>query len=287
MSQASIHPDTSLGYAHLTVADLERSLKFYQEVLGFQVRGRADDMARLGAGRDDILRLTELPGARPAHRTTGLYHFAVLTPSRLELARSLRRLGETRWPVQGFADHLVSEAIYLSDPDGNGIELYRDRPRSEWPRQNGQLQMATDPMDVDGVLAELEGDAEPWPGLHPDTRLGHLHLHVRDIREAEEFYCGLIGFDLILRYGGSASFVSAGGYHHHLGFNTWAGVGAPPPPPDAVGLRYFVVRLPEAAEVERLASRARQAGVEVEETPAGVQLRDPSSNAVVFTAPGR
>ena len=130
MSSASIHPDTSLGYVHLTVSDLERSLKFYQEVLGFRIHGRSNGTARLGAGRDEILRLTELPGARPAQRTTGLYHFAVLTPSRRDLARSLRRLAESRWPLQGFSDHLVSEAIYLGDPDGNGIEIYRDRPRS-------------------------------------------------------------------------------------------------------------------------------------------------------------
>ena len=147
--------------------------------------------------------------------------------------------------------------------------------------------MATDPLDVDGVLGEVEGDAEPWTGLHPDTILGHMHLHVRNIREAEEFYCGLIGFELIVRYGGSASFVSAGGYHHHVGFNTWAGVGAPPPPPDAVGLRYFVVRLPEAAEMKRITARARQAGFQVDETAEGMRLRDPSSNTVVFSAPAR
>jgi catechol 2,3-dioxygenase len=280
----SIHPDTTLGYVHLTVSNLERSLKFYQEVLGFQLYGREDGTARLGAGRDDLLRLTEVPGAQRPRHTTGLYHFAVLTPSRFELARSLRRLAETRWPLQGFADHLVSEAIYLGDPDENGIEIYRDRPRAEWPRLNGQVQMATDPLDVEGVLSELEAESEPWPGLHPDTILGHMHVHVRDVPEAVDFYCGLLGFDEMLRLGGSAAFVSAGGYHHHIGLNTWAGVGAPPPPPGSVGLRYFLVRLSEAGELDRITAAAQAAGLPVEESPEGVLLRDPSQNAVIFTA---
>jgi catechol 2,3-dioxygenase len=282
-SNISIHPATTIGAVHMTVADLDRSLRFYQEALGFQVRQRAGETARLGAGGpDDLLVLSERPGARPARRTTGLYHFAVLVPSRLELARSLRRLAETRTPLQGFSDHLVSEAIYLADPDGNGIEIYRDRPRDEWPRQNGQLQMATDPLDVDGVLAELEYETEPWAGLRPETTIGHIHLHVADLRAADAFYHGVLGFDRILRLAGSADFVSAGGYHHHIGYNTWAGVGAPPPPPDAAGLRFFVVRLPNDAELARVADRVRKAGLPLEETEAGLLTRDPSQNGVVL-----
>lgn len=280
----SIHPDTTIGAVHLTVLNLDRSLSFYQQALGFVVHRREGDTAHLGAGGPDLLVLTQRPDARRARGTTGLYHFAVLVPSRLELAQSLRRIDETRTPVQGFADHLVSEAIYLPDPDGNGIEIYRDRPRGEWPYDKGQLRMATDPLEVDGVLAELAGHDEPWRGLRPQTVIGHMHLHVADIAQAEAFYCGVLGFDLMLRYGSSASFVSAGGYHHHIGFNTWAGVGAPPPPPDAIGLRYFVVRLPNAIELSRVADRVRQAGVDMEESQEGMLVRDPSQNGVLLAA---
>lgn len=278
-----IHPDTTLGYVHLTVSDLERSLAFFQQVLGFQVHRHEGDTAHLGAGRADLLLLTERPQARRVSYTTGLYHFAILVPSRLELAQVLKRIVETRTPVQGFADHLVSEAIYLPDPDGNGIEIYRDRPRAQWPFKDGQLQMGTDPLEVDDLLGELTGHPEPWSGLHSDTTLGHVHLHVADIAQAEAFYRDLLGFDLMQRYGPTASFLSAGGYHHHLGINTWAGVGAPPPPPDAVGLRWYIIRLPNAAELARVADRVRRAGVKIEEHQAGLFLRDPAQNGMILT----
>jgi catechol 2,3-dioxygenase len=284
MTNVSIHPDTSIGYVHLSVANLERSLTFYQDKLGFQLRWRSGQTAYLGAGGPDLLLLTEKPGARPVSGVTGLYHFAILTPFRLALAQSLRRLAETHTPVQGFADHWVSEAIYLADPDGNGIEIYRDRPRSEWPRQNGQLQMAADPLDIKGVLAELEPQPEPWNGLETATTIGHVHLHVATIPSAEAFYCDNLGFDLILRYGPSASFVSAGGYHHHLGLNTWAGINAPPPPPDAAGLRYFTINLPDAAALEAVSRRIEQAGVNFKEKDGVIFLRDPAQNGLVLSA---
>jgi catechol 2,3-dioxygenase len=282
MNNNAIHPDTTIGYVHLTVANLERSLIFYQDRLGFQIHRRKGDTAYLGAGGSDLLLLTERPGARQVSGTTGLYHFAILTPSRLALAHSLRHLAETRTPVQGFSDHWVSEAIYLADPDGNGIEIYRDRPRSDWPRQNGQLQMATDPLDVDGILAELATQPGPWTGLQPETTIGHVHLHVARIPEAEAFYCDALGFDLMLRYGPSASFVSAGGYHHHLGLNIWAGVGAPSPPPDAVGLRYFTIVLPDAAALAAVVERIQRAGVDIKEKEGVIFLRDPARNGVVL-----
>ena len=232
-------------------------------------------------GKDTVLH--ENPQARRVRGTSGLYHFAVLVPSRVELAKSLQRLAETRWPVQGFADHLVSEAIYLPDPDGNGIEIYRDRPRSEWPRLDGQIRMATDPLDLDGVLAELDGHAEAWTGLHPQTVLGHMHLHVGNLPQANVFYGGVIGLDLITRLGNSALFMSAGGYHHHLGLNTWAGVGAPSQPPDAIGLRYFTIKLPQSNEVGATADRIRENGGSIEERADGMLLRDPFQNGVMLT----
>jgi catechol 2,3-dioxygenase len=280
-----IHPNTTLGPVSLTVAQLDRSLAFYQERLGFQVHQLTDNMARLGAGGPDILVLTEQPGARHVRGTTGLYHFAVLVPSRLELARTLRRLAETRTPLQGFADHLVSEAIYLADPDGNGIEIYRDRPRAEWVYEpNQQIRMASDPLDIEGILDELNGHDEPWSGLAAGTKLGHMHLHVAHLDDTKHFYVDILGFDLMARFGPSALFVSAGGYHHHIGLNTWAGVGAPPPPADAAGLRDFVVLLPNQAELERVLERVRGAGIATEETPAGILVRDPSRNGIVLAA---
>jgi catechol 2,3-dioxygenase len=286
MEPFSIHPDTTVGPVALAVADLARSEQFYRDMLGFKPLGRADGTLTLAAdGATPLLILHEQPGARPKPaRATGLYHFAILTPTRLALARSLRRLAEAQWPLSGASDHLVSEALYLDDPDGNGIEIYRDRPRHEWPRAGGKIRMATDPLDFDGVIAELERDDQPWDGLQPETTIGHVHLHVADLRAAEAFYHGVLGFDIITNYGGSALFVSAGGYHHHLGLNTWAGVGAPPAPPDAAGLRRFAIVLPDADALETVAARVRAAGIAAEQTDAGLTLRDPSQNGVLLTA---
>ncbi len=282
MSENSISPDTKLGYVHLTVTNLDRSIDFYQRALGLKLHRREGNAVYLGAGKDDLLALTENSAAQHPRRATGLYHFAILVPSRLELAHALKRIAVAEVPITGFADHLVSEAIYLPDPDNNGIEIYRDRPRREWTYVNGDLQMATDPLDIQGLLAELNGQDELNRSLDPETVLGHMHLHVANIREAEEFYIGILGFDMTTRYGPTATFVSAGGYHHHIAFNTWAGVGAPPPPKDAVGLRYFLVHVPNRAELERVLQRVRAAGLPVTETDAGSLVRDPSQNTVVL-----
>ena len=209
----------------LAVADLGRSLTFYTERLGLTVHEQAPAQARLGAPGAPFLRLDEVPGARPVRNTTGLFHFAILVPSREALARSLRRLVETRTPMQGSADHLVSEALYLGDPDGNGIEIYRDRPRDTWRWENGEIAMATEPLDLQALHDEAEG---PWDGLPAGTILGHVHLHVARIPPAERFYREVVGLDLTTRFGPTASFLSAGSYHHHLAVNTWAGLEAAP-----------------------------------------------------------
>ncbi len=185
--------------------------------------------------------------------------------------------------MQGAADHLVSEALYLADPDGNGIEIYRDRPREDWPRRNGQIQMATDPLDAEGILAELSPDAEPWQGIDPGTRLGHMHLKVAHIPEAQSFYCDVVGFDLVTRYGPSAAFVSAGGYHHHIGMNTWESAGASAPAPGSVGLRYYEILLPEQAELEQLSLRLQNAGWPFQMTADDLVVDDPSGNTARFT----
>ena len=174
LTAMSLPHQTTIGAVALTVSDLERSLAYYQNNLGLALQRRENNTAWLGARQSEskhrpFLILTEQPGARHPGRTTGLYHFAILTPSRLALAKTLRQLAGTKTPVSGFADHGVSEAIYLSDPDGNGIEIYHDRKREEWPSENGALQMVNAPLDLEGILAELQGKDEPWTGLHPDT----------------------------------------------------------------------------------------------------------------------
>jgi catechol 2,3-dioxygenase len=221
----------------------------------------------------------------------------------VDLANSLKRIITTNTPVQGFADHLVSEAIYLADPEGNGIEIYRDRPREKWAYEGDQIKMGTEPLDVEGLLAwAYEGDqikmgTEPLDveglladanenrdGLPSGTRMGHIHLHVSDIAEAEAFYTRLLSFDLVLRYGPSAAFFSVGGYHHHIGVNTWAGEGAPPQPVGALGLRHFVIQVKDEIELAQIAARAEEEGVLIVETELGLQLHDPSANAIVLTS---
>jgi catechol 2,3-dioxygenase len=284
-----IAPATSMGVVSLTVADLARSLAFYESHVGLAVHRRAHDTATLGAGGRDLLDLVARPSAIRVSGTTGLYHYALLVPTRVDLARSLRRFLETQTTMQGFADHGVSEALYLADPDGHGIEVYRDRPAAEWPEVDGALHMGIDPLDVAGLLEALDGDpdAGPWTGIAPDTRMGHVHLHVSHIEEAERFYAGILGFEVRQRYGPSALFVAAGGYHHHLGLNTWAGVGAPPPPSDAIALRSFDIVLPDEPSREAVLARIRAAGLPLEAHDAAWEVRDPSGNIVRLTDPRR
>lgn len=284
MSAELFAPDTTLGAAHLIVADLDRSVAFYIDTLGFREVARQGDTAYLDAGDGaGWLRLTALAGARrKPRRTTGLYHIAILTPDRPALARALRHIAEASYPLTGASDHLVSEALYLNDPDGNGLEIYRDRPRREWPVVRGQIQMDSLPLDLEGLLAEGLADERPWAGLEPATHLGHVHLHVADLDAAVQFYSAVLGFEVMVRMGDSAAFLAAGGYHHHLGLNTWAGVGAPPPPADAVGIKDFEIVLPNAAERDHLRARLDRAGLAPEERGAALALRDPSGNGVLL-----
>jgi catechol 2,3-dioxygenase len=276
--------ETAIGRVELTVRDVGRSVDFYAGTLGLEPLARDGAEARLGAGGEPLLVLHGDPDApeRP-RRTTGLFHFAVLVPSRADLAGSLIRLAERRWPLSGASDHLVSEALYLSDPDGIGIEIYRDRPRSEWPRDDGAIRMATIPLDLDSVIAEAGGNA-PAGEVPPGTRIGHVHLNVADLDASERFWCDIVGFDVTVRGYPGALFVSAGGYHHHLGLNTWNGPGAPPPPGGAVGLHRFSLEVPDRAAAEAR-ERLAAAGVEVEAGDGGrTVVRDPARIAVEIAA---
>jgi catechol 2,3-dioxygenase len=279
-----IDPGTHVGAVHLTIADLDRSIRFYETRLGFQVRTRDGRTARLGAGGSDLLVLSQCETASRVRGTTGLYHFAILVPSRVDLARSLRRLVDTTTVMQGAADHGVSEALYLADEDGTGIEIYRDRARADWPMVDGRLQMGADPVDFDSLLAADTGERRANDGLAAGTVIGHVHLHVSRIEEARQFYVDVLGFDLMQRYGPSALFVSAGGYHHHVGLNTWAGVGAPPPLPGALGLRHFEVKFASAAALADVDARLRAAGIPIETTAEGSLVRDPAMNALLLTS---
>lgn len=279
----TIAPATTVGEVQLVVSNLERSVTFYQNALGFRVLDRQEGRAVLGAGSRRLLTLVEQPGVKPAPRTTGLYHLAVLLPDRRSLARLLYHMAETEVPVQGASDHGVSEALYLADPDGNGIELYRDREREEWPLDEvGKMEMGTEELDIDDLVMELQDGLTPWEGLPDGTRIGHVHLRVRNIPEAEAFYTGILGFQLTQRYGSAASFVSAGGYHHHIGFNTWQSAGAPPPPPTATGMRWFELLLPDTTALEAVRARLSAAGITVDAQDEGVLVRDPSGNGILL-----
>lgn len=281
----TIAPTTSIGEIELYVADLERSIHYYQDQLGFRMLQHGNGQAELGAGNQRLITLIEKPGAKPANRTTGLYHFAVLLPDRQSLARLLYHLAETETEIGGAADHGVSEALYLTDPDGIGIELYRDRKRSEWPVDDlGKVQMGTDELDIDDLVLVLKNSLEAWNGLPEKTVIGHVHLHVRDLNEAEAFYTGVLGFKLMQRYESGAIFVSAGGYHHHIGLNTWNGVGAPPPPANAAGLKWFEILLADTPALETIEARLNEANIPYEKQVGGILVRDPSQNGILLKA---
>jgi catechol 2,3-dioxygenase len=274
--QTALLPATlRLGAVHLTVSDLDRSVAFYQDALGLRQQRREDPVAALGAGGEELVVLHQEPGARPAGRHAGLYHYALLFPSREELARAVGRLAATRTPLDGASDHGVSEAIYLSDPDGNGIELYADRPREAWPPAppGERIGMYTRALDLDDLLATTAGE-QPVRHAGDGLRMGHVHLHVGDLEAARTFYVDVLGFEVMASLP-SALFLAAGGYHHHLGANTWRGEGVGPAPAGTVGLREWTLVLePDALAVLR--ARLSAAGLgdgDVVGDPWGIRLR--------------
>jgi catechol 2,3-dioxygenase len=285
----SLPPETSIGAVRLVVADLDRVTDFYRDTIGLIHVERDGDVARLGVTPGQPL--VELHGRPDAPerspRDTGLFHLAILVPSRAELARALQRVAGAGWQFTGASDHLVSEALYLNDPEGNGIEIYRDRPREEWQySEDGELQMATIPLDLDGVMAELQQGGSNGAGMPAGTRIGHVHLQVADLGPAEEFYEHALGFDVVVRSYPGALFVSAGGYHHHIGMNTWNSPGGSAPPPGARGLEWFQVLLPDAEAVRRESERLEAEGARVEEADGGLLAIDPSGNRVLLSTAG-
>ena len=273
-----------LGQVRLQVSDLARSLDYYTTVLGFRPRESSGASAALHAEGDQVplVELVERRGVSPvrANSRLGLYHFAILLPDRAALGRFLAHLARSGTRL-GASDHLVSEALYLRDPDGLGIEVYADRPRSTWRRVNGELAMATEPLDTEAVIAA--GQGEPWTGMPLGTVMGHVHLHVGDIAEAARFYHDALGLDRTVWSYPGALFLSAGGYHHHLGVNTWAGRAAPASEADARLLDWRIV-LPTDRDVGVVADRLRAAGHSVVREADGWLTSDPWGTSLRLTA---
>lgn len=296
-TEFSINPATRVGTVSLNVASLENQLAFYQQVLGFQLHWRDGNKAGLGAGGADLLRLVEQPDFKRYGQVTGLYHFAILFPDRRELARAIARLFVLKYPNYP-TDHIMTKTTYLDDPEGNGIELYTESPEDgtwtltngiyETRRADGSLSDGREPLDVNALLSHLKEDDRLDVSIPPETRMGHIHLHVRNIQEAVDFYHGILGFDVMgIAKAFRMAFVSAGGYHHHIGLNTWQGEGAPPPPADALGLRYFTVELPDQNALDEVVARVEKAGIPANQTEDGLLLYDPSQNGVVLKVTGK
>jgi catechol 2,3-dioxygenase len=271
----------------LTVRDLEPAVAFYRDALGLVPRRSGEGAVSLLAGPTELVALQGDPSAARLDRTaSGLFHLALRFATRSELAAALVRFVQAGGRLDGASDHLVSEALYLHDPEGNGIELYWDRPRSDWPVENGQLQMATLPLDLQDLLGELEGALSVPAEAPAATVMGHVHLQVAEIAPAETFWHGVVGFDVTVGGYPGALFVSAGGYHHHLGLNTWNSRGQGPAVPGSVGLRSLEIVLPDAAARDAVLERVRAAGVSVAEVDGAPLVRDPSGNAARLVLAG-
>ncbi len=291
---AGLSPTLSLGPLRLTVNDAVGVAAFYERTIGLtRIADATDDdgVVRLGAAdptRPALVELIEDAAAAPrARHSCGLFHLALLVPDRGALAQALRRVANAGWQLDGASDHLVSEALYLSDPEGNGIELYRDRPRAEWRRDaSGELAMATLPLDLEELLATGRAGTGPAPdvGMPTGTTLGHVHLQVSDLATAEAFYVDALGFDVTVRSYPGALFVAAGGYHHHLGLNTWASAGGPPADPAARGLRDFAIHFGDADERDRATSRLAEAGYALREERDAAVATDPFGISVRLRA---
>lgn len=279
---AELPASTVVGAVHLTVADLDRSVDYYAHAIGLEILDRTGREASLGVGPRQLLGLVEEPGARPASGHTGLYHFALLVPRRIDLARWLAHAARDEVALVGLSDHFVSEALYLSDPDHHGIEIYWDRPRELWEGQVG-TRMTTLPLDVDDLVGELEPPvSEPFVRLPSETTMGHVHLKVADIEPTIGFYRDVLGFALMAQLGPYAAFLSAGGYHHHVGANNSESAGATPPPPGSAALRHATIVLPDEGARDRVLERLERTGRAAQLDVSGIMVCDPSGNSLAL-----
>jgi len=296
ISPRRIHPDTRPAYVHLKVANLDNQLLFYQQVIGLELNWRHETSAGLGLNGRDLVRLTLLPGGKRYRGVTGIYHFAILFPNRRELARAIGRLFSLKWPNSP-TDHVMTKTTYLADPEGNEIELYCESPedgifvfdeRGDFHAQwaDGRPSNGREPLDLDALFSHLEPDDRLDAPLPPETRIGHFHLYTSNLEKTRQFYHDLLGFDDM---GTARDFrmgtVSAGGYHHHIGYNTWQGEGAPPPPQGALGLKHIAFMLPTPESWSHFQARVEAAEIPFNQTDEGILLTDPSQNAVLFMPP--
>ncbi|WP_442597683.1 VOC family protein [Neobacillus sp. D3-1R] len=274
-------PVTFVGQVNLKVQNLERSLSFYKEVIGFKVLEQSERFANLTAdGKTTLLSIEQPDNVLPMQgKTTGLYHFALLLPKRSDLAKIVQHFMEVGMRF-GSSDHLVSEALYLSDPDGNGIEIYIDRDPSEWHWENGEVEMTVDPLNFPDLLSF--GKQQSWKGLPSGTVMGHIHLHVAELKKTEEFYTKGLGFEVVNRFGAQALFISDGKYHHHIGLNTWNGVGAPMPSPNSVGLESFTLMLSNEEKRNQIITQFKSIGAAVMEENGSFVTSDPSGNRIIL-----
>jgi len=294
ISPHRIPVDTKPGFVHLKVTSLEKQLAFYRQVIGLEVNWQSENSAGLGTAGRDLVRLTQIQNGKRYRGVTGLYHFAILFPNRRELARAVARLFALRYPNYP-TDHIMTKTTYLDDPEGNNIELYCESPEDGiFTLENGELlarradgtpSNGREPLNLEELFAHLNQEDRLNVPVPPETRIGHFHLYVSSLETTRRFYHGLLGFDDM---GTARRFrmgtVSAGGYHHHIGYNTWQGEGAPPPPPDALGLLYIAFDLPDLTALNEIAGRLETAGVPYERMEDGLFLRDPSQNGVFLRA---
>jgi catechol 2,3-dioxygenase len=288
-----IHPESLPGYIHIKVANLENQILFYKTAIGLELNWRKDQTAAMGMGGRDLVRMTQIQNGKRYRGVTGMYHFAILFPNRRELARVIARLFAmkyTNYPT----DHVMTKTTYLDDPEGNNIELYCESPEDGVNeisngnffvrRADGSTSDGREAMDLDALFSNLTEDDRLDLPAPPETRMGHFHLYTANLNDTLRFYHYVLGFDDM---GTARTFrmgmVSAGAYHHHIGYNTWQGEGAPPPPDDALGLLYYTFNLPNADELERMDGLLEQKGIAFERRPDGLFLRDPSQNALLLT----
>lgn len=285
-------PNTYVSHVQIKVSNLDRSIEYYQHVIGFKVLERTEQTAALTAdGETSILSIEEVKDALPLQKEqTGLYHFAILVPTRKDLANFVQHISELNVPI-GAGDHHVSEAIYLYDPDGNGIEVYADRPEEQWIWNGNMVYMTTEPVNFRSLLAIADGT---WKGLPEGTVMGHIHLSVSDLHKTEEFYTKALGYEVVTRYGSRALFISTGKYHHHIGLNTWESLGGSPAPENSVGLKSFTLVLENKEKAEIIKKNLREMGYVVEYFESAPKFGgrqdfstiDPSGIRIIFTLEG-
>lgn len=275
-------PTAFVGHVHIKVENLKRALSFYQDTLGFDILEQTTSSVKLTVnGENSILSLEQPENVLPKQdRTTGLYHFAILLPKRVDLANLVNHFSKKGIPF-GSSDHHVSEALYLNDLDGNGIEIYVDRSSSEWIWEEDEVTMTVDPLDFENLLAVSSPDSA-WQGMPEGAVMGHIHLHVSELEKTEEFYVKGLGLDVVNRFGGQALFLSSGKYHHHIGVNLWNGKGAPRPSHNSVGLQSFTLVLPDGDTRLKVIENIKRIGGSVIEEDTHYTVSDPSGNRILL-----